>query len=219
MISPCWAVVQRGYFAAIAAAEAKPNLRVLILERNRNPLVKVRISGGGRCNVTNACADPAELVKNYPRGANELRGPFTRFGTRETMAWFEQRGVALKTERDGRVFPITDDSGTIVTCLAQAAARAGVSARTGANAEAVERVAGGYAIHMDGRQKTEDGNLTVSGLPSSVIRCSRMLFATGGSAKGWAMAHGLGHTIVPPVPLLFRLSLPAQLPRTLRAWR
>lgn len=180
-----------GYFAAITAAQANPALRVMILERNRNPLGKVRISGGGRCNVTNACFDPAELAKNYPRGSLALRGPFTRFSPRETMAWFEQRGVTLKVERDGRVFPITDDSATIVNCLTEQAARAGVVARMGVNAQALTRGAGGYHIHLE----TPGGSL--------VVGCGRVLLATGSGAKGWAMARELGHTIVPPAPSLF----------------
>jgi len=189
-----------GYFAAIAAAEANPALRVMILERNRNPLSKVRISGGGRCNVTNACFDPAELVKNYPRGAQALRGPFTRFAPQDTMAWFERRGVTLKTERDGRVFPITDDSATIVNCLMDAAARAGVSLRTGANVGGVQRVAGGYAITL--LPPRADDN-------AQEILCAKLLLASGSSAKGWAMAHALGHTIIAPAPSLFSFVISA----------
>ena len=103
-----------GFFAAITCAEADPRARVVILERSARPLSKVLVSGGGRCNVTNACFDPAGLSQHYPRGGRELRGPFTRFQPRETMAWFERRGVHLKTEADGRVFPVTDRSETIV---------------------------------------------------------------------------------------------------------
>src|SRR5512141_2295072 len=110
-----------GFFAAIAcaatSAEANPAARVIILERTPHVLSKVRISGGGRCNVTNACFDPAELVTHYPRGSAALRGPFTRFQPRDTIAWFEERGVKFKTEADGRVFPISNRSETIVNCL------------------------------------------------------------------------------------------------------
>jgi predicted flavoprotein YhiN len=115
-----------GFFAAIAAAEAAPEARVCLYEATAHPLAKVRISGGGRCNVTHACPEPRELVKRYPRGSRELLGPFTRFGPRDTIAWFAERGVTLKTEDDGRMFPESDDSATIVECLRRAAEEADV---------------------------------------------------------------------------------------------
>src|SRR5882672_5023322 len=102
-----------GYFAALACKEADPACEVSLLEQSAHPLAKVRISGGGRCNVTHACFDPAELITYYPRGAQALRGPFSRFQPRDTVEWFESRGVTLKTEADGRVFPASDDSQTI----------------------------------------------------------------------------------------------------------
>src|SRR5512139_1049007 len=119
-----------GFFAAITCAEANPRVRVTVLEKSRALLSKVRISGGGRCNVTHACFDPALLAQHYPRGGAVLRGPFSRFQPRDTIAWFEQRGVSLKTESDGRVFPVTDRSETIVECLLNAAQQAGVTIRT-----------------------------------------------------------------------------------------
>lgn len=120
-----------GYFAAIAAAERLgPAGTVVLCEATAHPLAKVRISGGGRCNVTHDCMDPRELVKRYPRGGRELLGAFHRFGPRDTIAWFAERGVTLKTEADGRMFPITDDSATIVDCLQREAARVGVDVRT-----------------------------------------------------------------------------------------
>ena len=128
-----------GFFAAITCAEANPQARITVLEKSRALLSKVRISGGGRCNVTHACFDPALLVQHYPRGSAALRGPFTRFQPRDTMAWFEQRGVPLKTESDGRVFPITDRSETIVDCLLNAAQRAGVTIRTQVSITSIER--------------------------------------------------------------------------------
>ncbi len=94
---------------------------MILLEKSRQWLSKVRISGGGRCNVTHACFDPALLVQNYPRGEKALRGPFNRFQPKDTIAWFEARGVKLKSEEDGRMFPITDSSETIIQCLLQAA--------------------------------------------------------------------------------------------------
>src|SRR5579872_3085186 len=115
-----------GYFAAIACAEKNPSCRVLLLERSSQVLGKVRISGGGRCNVTHACFDPARLVTFYPRGGAALRGAFSRFQPRDTVQWFESREVALKTEPDGRMFPTSDNSQTIIDCLSEGARRAKV---------------------------------------------------------------------------------------------
>ena len=120
-----------GFFAAITCAEANPQRRVLILEKGTAPLAKVKVSGGGRCNVTHACFVPKELVKNYPRGARELLGPFHTFQPRDTVAWFESRGVPLKVEADGRMFPTTDSSQTIIDCLMNSAKQAGVEVRLG----------------------------------------------------------------------------------------
>src|ERR1019366_5164017 len=116
-----------GYFAAIACAEENPQGRVTVVERSVRPLAKVKISGGGRCNVTHACFDPARLTLAYPRGGAALRGPFSRFQPQDTLEWFQSRGVALKTEDDGRMFPVTDNSQTIIDCLTEAARRAGVT--------------------------------------------------------------------------------------------
>ena len=116
-----------GYFAAIACAEKLgPAGDVTLYEATAHPLAKVRVSGGGRCNVTHACFEPRDLVKNYPRGGRELIGAFHRFQPRDTVAWFAERGVETKTEADGRMFPVTDDSATIVDCLTRAAEQAGV---------------------------------------------------------------------------------------------
>jgi predicted Rossmann fold flavoprotein len=120
-----------GLFAAIKAAEKHPS-KVLVLEQTQQVLSKVKISGGGRCNVTHACFDPKELVKNYPRGNKELLGPFTQFQPQDTVKWFESRGVKLKVESDGRMFPTTDNSQTIIDCLLNAADAAGVEIRRGA---------------------------------------------------------------------------------------
>ena len=106
-----------GFFAAINCAEARPDLKIVILEKGKDVLQKVKISGGGRCNVTHACFEPRELVKNYPRGGKALMGPFSRFSTGDTMGWYDDRGVALKIEEDGRVFPESDRSQSIIDCL------------------------------------------------------------------------------------------------------
>lgn len=175
-----------GFFAAIVAAEA--GARVTILERGNAVLQKVRISGGGRCNVTHACFDARALVLHYPRGSRELLGPFSRFGPQDTAEWFAQRGVRLKTEDDGRMFPVSDDSQTIVECLWNAAKQAGVQVRTGVRVERIEQTASGWLVHT-GRHTPEPAD--------------RVLVAGGSSEGLWAMLADLGHTIVPPVPSLF----------------
>ena len=119
-----------GFFGAIACAESHPHTQVTLLEASRQPLAKVRISGGGRCNVTHACFDPARLVQHYPRGGKALRGAFSRFQASHTVDWFAAHGVRLKTEADGRMFPLTDSSETIVDSLMRAASSSGASCRS-----------------------------------------------------------------------------------------
>jgi len=182
-----------GYFAAIAAAEALGKAaRVLLCEATAHPLAKVKVSGGGRCNVTHACPEPRELVKRYPRGHRELLGAFHRFGPRETIAWFSARGVELKTESDGRMFPITDDSATIITCLQSAAFRVGVEVRTRCGVASLVRLAGA-------------GGFEVTLSSGAIERVNRLILAQGGSKAppGRSLAEMLGHTVEPPVPSLF----------------
>lgn len=181
-----------GFFAAITAAEARPDRQIIVLEKQRQPLGKVRISGGGRCNVTHACFDVGELVQAYPRGSRELRGPFTRFGPRETVAWFAARGVPLKTEADGRMFPTTDLSATIVECLLSAAQRAGVAWRTQVDVVRLERTAASFEVTL------RDGER---------LRGERLLLATGSNKQGYEWARALGHSLVPPVPSLFTFQI------------
>ncbi|MBI3885535.1 MAG: NAD(P)/FAD-dependent oxidoreductase [Opitutae bacterium] len=195
-----------GFFAAITAAETDPAAQVTLYEATAHPLAKVKVSGGGRCNVTHACFEPRELAKRYPRGGRELTGAFSRWQPRDTVAWFAARGVALKTEEDGRMFPVTDQSQTIVDCLEGAAARAGVRVVLHTGIKRVERV---------GPAALAGGEIDASGSARSAFRlalttgetvsCDRLLLATGGnkSNAGFAVAAGLGHTIVPPVPSLF----------------
>lgn len=182
-----------GIFAAITCAEANPSLRVLVLDKGNSLLAKVRISGGGRCNVTHACFDPKALVKNYPRGSRELLGPFHRWGPRNTVEWFESRGVALKTEDDGRMFPVTDSSQTIVDCLLNSARATGVKIQTNTGLVSVKL--------LDG-----PNDLFELGLSSGDrLRCSRLLIATGGLKAGpfCESIENLGHTITPLAPSLF----------------
>ncbi|HAD14058.1 MAG TPA: aminoacetone oxidase family FAD-binding enzyme [Saprospirales bacterium] len=173
-----------GFFAAITAAESNPDCRITIFERGKNVLEKVRISGGGRCNVTHACFDARELVKNYPRGSRELLGPFMQFGPEQTVDWFEKRGVVLKTEADGRMFPVTDDSQTIVDCLERAAFRAGVQVRTSTRVDQMEPLA--------------DGSWRVG---TEVFH--KVMLASGSNPAIWEKLRLLGHNIIPPVPSLF----------------
>ncbi|MBD2559432.1 MULTISPECIES: BaiN/RdsA family NAD(P)/FAD-dependent oxidoreductase [Nostoc] len=182
-----------GFFGAIACAKANPDAEVTLLEASRQPLAKVLISGGGRCNVTHACFDPEELVQNYPRGAKALRGALTRFGPQDTVSWFAAGGVYLKTEADGRMFPVTNTSETIVECLIKAVATSGVKLRIGTHVTSVRTAAdGGFDI------------LLKSGDP---IKCDRLLLATGSSPVGYKIARDLGHKIEPPVPSLFTFNI------------
>ena len=186
-----------GFFAAITCAEANPRARVVLLERGAQFLGKVRVSGGGRCNVTHACFDPRQLAARYPRGGRALIGPFTRFQPRDTVHWFERRGVTLKTEPDGRMFPVTDSSQTIVECLMTSARAAGVDLRSGTGVNAIRRDA--------------DGTFQLELSAGGAWAADRVLLATGGpralSAAG--LAASLGHTLEPPVPSLFTFEVPA----------
>lgn len=186
-----------GFFGAIATAQAHPHTRVTILDAGQQPLSKVRISGGGRCNVTHACFDPALLVTHYPRGGPALRGAFSRFQPRDTVAWFQRAGVRLKTEADGRMFPVTDQSQTIVDCLTQAADQAGVVVKTGTAVASVD--------HQPDHPEGPFGVRLKSG---QVLRGDRLLLATGSSPQGHRIAAALGHSIEPPVPSLFTFNIP-----------
>ena len=182
-----------GYFGAITAAQARPGARILIVERGSQPLAKVRISGGGRCNVTHACFEPRPLSSRYPRGARALLSAFSRFQPSDTVHWFEQRGVQLKTEPDGRMFPITDDSETIIACLEREAKNAGVELRLRCGVDALRPdPAGGWLAEITGSNHT-------------VIHAQRVLLATGGWRSGplSEILQTLGHEILQPVPSLF----------------
>jgi predicted Rossmann fold flavoprotein len=185
-----------GFFAALRYAELKPGTRVLILEKAQTTLGKVLISGGGRCNVTHACFDPMQLIGFYPRGGNELRGAFTKFQPADTVKWFESRGVKLKTEADGRMFPVTDSSETIAECLRGEAKKLGVWVQLGAGVSSVEKSSrGGF-------------NLTVKESRAELhLHTKKLLIATGGDSKSLEIIQSLGHTIVEPVPSLFTFNV------------
>jgi predicted Rossmann fold flavoprotein len=200
-LPPHWDVViagggPAGFFAAIRCAELQPRLRVLILEKARQTLGKVLISGGGRCNVTHACFEPARLVTYYPRGAAELRGAFTRFQAANTVDWFEEHGVKLKTEPDGRMFPVTDSSETIANCLRESARRAGVVVRTRINFKAAEK------IPNQGFRLTVQHEADVFHLQPG-----KLLIATGSDSKTRDVVKSLGHSIEEPVPSLFTFNI------------
>ncbi|MBI1183205.1 aminoacetone oxidase family FAD-binding enzyme [bacterium] len=176
-----------GFFCAANLIKNNSKLSVLIIERGKEVLQKVKISGGGRCNVTNACWEPRELVKNYPRGSKELLGPFHKFCTGDTFDWFEREGVALKIEEDNRVFPTTDSSQTIIDCLLASSLQRGVQLLKSANVVEIAPLDKAWKIthskgHTFGR---------------------KLLVATGSSKAVWDMLQQLGHQLVAPVPSLF----------------
>ena len=183
-----------GIFGAIACAQANPKVKVFLLEKTQVLLAKVRISGGGRCNVTHHCFDVLQLVKNYPRGGKALLAPFHRFQPRDTVAWFESRGVKLKAEEDGRMFPVTDSSQTIIDCLLMQAANAGVEIQLNQRVKSIVKDEKGFGLNFEG-----DGTL----------HCDRLLLATGSSTKGYEFAKEFGHTIIPSVPSLFTFNIPS----------
>jgi predicted Rossmann fold flavoprotein len=182
-----------GFFGAIACAEANPQAQVTLIEASRQPLAKVLISGGGRCNVTHACFDAEELVLNYPRGGKSLRGAFTRFQPLDTVAWFAAHGVNLKTESDGRMFPITDRSETIAECLIKAAFTAGIELSIGTPVISVNKQNEGFEIILKSGETKY---------------CDCLLLATGSSIIGYKIARELGHQIEPTVPSLFTFNIP-----------
>ncbi|MCK0107796.1 NAD(P)/FAD-dependent oxidoreductase [Flavobacteriaceae bacterium S0825] len=180
-----------GFFAAINIAQQNPNLKVAILERGKEGLQKVRISGGGRCNVTHAEFVPSELVQNYPRGEKELLGPFHQFITGDTIEWFEKRGVELKIEEDGRMFPITDSSQTIIDCFLNEAKNHHVEILYNHSVKSIKKGEISWKI------ETSQGDFTTK----------KLLIATGSNAKIWKLLEGLGHTIIKPVPSLFTFDI------------
>ena len=198
-----------GFFAAIAAAEAGAD--VTLLEKTSRFLEKVRISGGGRCNVTHSLFEPREFATRYPRGDRALLSPFQKFSARDTVDWFAARGVKLKTESDGRMFPVTDSSETIVNCLMNAAQNSGVKLRLNCTVEAVAKNADGkFELTLGGAGSP----LPAAGAhgvarPTETISGDKLLLATGGCrvAAAGQMAVSLGHTIEPPVPSLFTFQI------------
>ncbi len=183
-----------GFFAAINIAEFNPDLKVCILERGKEGLQKVRISGGGRCNVTHAEFIPSELVLNYPRGEKELLGPFHQFMTGDTIEWFAKRDVELKIEDDGRMFPITNSSRTIIDCFLNEAKKYKIKVLYNHSVKSIQKEENYWEL------ETSQGNF-----------CSeKLLITTGSNTKIWKLLEGLGHTISQPVPSLFTFDIKDQ---------
>jgi predicted Rossmann fold flavoprotein len=180
-----------GFFTAITIVEKNPKLKVAILERGQEVLSKVRVSGGGRCNVTHACFVPNDLVKFYPRGEKELRGPFHQFCSGDTVEWFEKHGVELKIEDDGRMFPVSNSSQTIIDCFLSATKKLGIDTLTGQSVQSI--------FKAETHWKVETNHDTYS--------CQKLIMTTGSNPKIWELLTEIGHTIVPPVPSLFTFNI------------
>jgi hypothetical protein len=180
-----------GFFTAITTAETNPNLEVIILEKGNKVLQKVKVSGGGRCNVTHACFDPKELIEFYPRGRKELLGPFHQFMTGDTVKWFESRGVKLKIEADNRVFPVTNSSQSIIDCLMKSIEKAGVVLKLNQKVEAISKINNQFRIVSS----------------TDVFLADKLVITTGSNPKFWNIIEELGHTIIAPVPSLFTFKI------------
>mgnify|MGYP000290615771 FL=1 len=180
-----------GFFSAINIVERNPKLKVAILERGKEVLSKVRVSGGGRCNVTHACFDPNELVKFYPRGEKELRGPFHQFCSGDTIEWFEKHGVELKIEDDGRMFPVSNSSQTIIDCFLHTSHKLGITILTGQSVQSIFKKENCWKI------ETQTKNYLAE----------KLILATGSNPKIWDMLHTFGHAIITPVPSLFTFNI------------
>jgi len=180
-----------GFFTAINILENKPNLNVAILERGKDVLTKVKVSGGGRCNVTHAEFIPNELNKNYPRGEKELLGPFHTFMTGDTIEWFEKRGVPLKIEEDGRMFPVSDSSQTIIDCFLNETKRLGISLLTNTSVKNIEKESNNWLLETN----------------KGAYKSKKIVIASGSNPKIWNILEQLGHTIISPVPSLFTFNI------------
>ncbi len=183
-----------GFFAALSCKEHQADAQVVILEKTNKLLSKVKVSGGGRCNVTNACFRISELSKNYPRGEKFLKKAFSQFNTQHTIEWYESRGVKLKTEPDNRMFPVTDDSQTIIDCLLNEVRKMGIIIRKHSSVDKIEKTDSGFVLDINDEKETFD----------------KVVVTTGGSPKmvSYQWLKDLGHTIEEPVPSLFTFNMP-----------
>jgi predicted Rossmann fold flavoprotein len=180
-----------GFFAAITCVEQNSDTEIIILEKGTKVLQKVKVSGGGRCNVTHACFDPKELTEFYPRGKKELLGPFHQFMTGDTMQWFEDRGVPLKIEADNRVFPQSNSSQSIIDVLMGEVEKNNIIVKLGHRVEDIEK---------------DDEQWKISTNKEEFI-ADKILIASGSNTKIWDIISNLGHTIIPPVPSLFTFKI------------
>jgi len=180
-----------GYFTAINAKENNPDLDITILEKGKAVLQKVKISGGGRCNVTHACFEPRELVKFYPRGAKELLGPFHTFMTGDTFEWFDDRGVPLKIEEDNRVFPEANTSQAIIDCFQKAVDNLGIKVLTNCGVNSVYQQENEWIVNT--KEQT--------------FKADKVVIAAGSSKKVWQLCKTLSHHIIEPVPSLFTFNI------------
>ncbi len=181
-----------GFFTAINCAIKNPGYTITILERTSTVLNKVKISGGGRCNVTHACFEPKELVKFYPRGEKQLLGPFNRFNPTNTIQWFADRGVKIKREADGRMFPVTDSSQTIIDCFMAEVKRLGIHVKYSTGVSNLIPANNSWEVH------------TTSG---QIIKADVVVVTAGSSHGVWDTLKQLGHTIIAPVPSLFTFNI------------
>lgn len=188
-----------GFFAAIAAKENHPGSEVTIFERSNKLLSKVKVSGGGRCNVTNGCTDINELSRAYPRGEKHLKRAFRTFSTKDTMEWFESRGVPLMIQEDNCVFPVSQDSQSVIDCFLNEARRLRIKVMTGKGVKALEPLGDQLRLHF-----------LKDAFPAEAF--DKVIVATGGSPKrsGLAWLEELGHKIADPVPSLFTFNMPAE---------
>ena len=180
-----------GFFSALEHKQQFPKNKVIILESSKTVLSKVKLSGGGRCNVTHACFDNKQLPFHYPRGQKELMGPFEQFNCNHTVEWFKKKGITLKTEADGRMFPISNSSQSIVDCLTQTAQKLGVLVLTQCKVMQLSKKQW-FEIKLDSNQ---------------LLRSQNIILATGSSRNGYQLAQSLGHRIISPIPSLFSFKI------------
>ena len=179
------------FFFAAHASSLYPQAQFTILEQGRHVLGKVAVSGGGRCNVTHHCFDPEDLIQHYPRGGQELLGPFYHFGPPNTVEWFAAKGIRLKKEEDGRMFPVSDSSQTIIDCFLQTCKKNGVTIETSIKVKNIQPLNNG-----------KDGFI-VETLNTEPLKADKLFIASGSSKPIWQVLEHLGHSIVSPVPSLF----------------
>ena len=180
-----------GFYAANQIAELSPDLKIAIFERGKTVLSKVKVSGGGRCNVTHGAFLPKELTTNYPRGEKELLGPFHKHAPMDVMGFFEERGVPLKIEEDGRVFPKSDSSQSIIDCLVGEANRLGIQVLKNSSVKDINKTDEGWQVTTMNKH----------------YQTKKLMLTTGSNPKIWKQLENLGHHIIPPVPSLFTFNI------------